>query len=480
MKSETLTIPIVIALLVVLGYFSLDIYSKQTTQMVSTVEQLLIEQQNSECESIAINLGHALYRFRDGREKAESLESCTHIKSESIKPWTICTSNERAYIHLLNNINEVVHIDVIGFYNDYLNKLIKGIEGSMWVMTIDGEVMIDNNKDLLGKNIFEVFNSKAFEEFRGVREELLKGKKVSNIFKYNWKNENNQIRHRILSYYRHNLMGREVVTCCSFDTESISNYLVKQTENSKQQGLVLFISFCFFIFFAVFFQLRRNKINNEKHNLSRFLSPKVVNEVLKNNLDLEAQISLRNVSIMMVDLRNFTKISNENNISVVIKFLSDFYSMCNEEIFKNEGTVDKYLGDSVMAVFGAPNDMDNYHEVAVRSSLSIIESFSDFKKRWKNKIKAEFLDIGISIASGEVITGPIGSTDKYDYTVIGSAVNLASRLEGLNKRYQTNLCICDQTWEHLRKKDDFNQQNGMEIRGFDEKKTVYFLKKKDS
>ena len=463
-------------MMVTLGYVSLKIITAQTEEMVMTVKQLLIEQQNNQCKSIAINLGHALYRYKDGRSKAGQVKACKSLEKDTSNPWAICQDGNQSYIHLTNNSNEIIHIDIVDFYNHHLNKLIKGLEGSMWVMTPNGEVLIDNNKELLGKNIFEVFKSESYKEFRKVKTDLEQKKQGIQIYKYDWKNSQGEIRMRILSYYHHNLMGRDVVTCCSFDTEAISNHLIKQSENSKQQALILFLAFCVFLFFAIFLQLRRNKINSEKKNLSRFLSPKIVSEVLKNNLDLEAQISLRNVSIIMIDLRNFTKISNDNSITLVIRFLSEFYSMCNKEIFDSEGTVDKYLGDSVMAVFGAPNDMDNFHEIAVECSKQIIHRFETFKEKWEKEISTEELGIGISIASGEVITGPIGSADKFDYTVIGSPVNLAARLEGLNKRFKTKLCICDNTWDHLRNRQDFSEPENIELRGFENKKTVYFLK----
>jgi adenylate cyclase len=147
----------------------------------------------------------------------------------------------------------------------------------------------------------------------------------------------------------------------------------------------------------------------------------------------------------------------------------------NEEIFSKEGTVDKYLGDSVMAVFGAPNSIDNHQEAAVEWAKKTLEKFVEFEKKWSVILNTDLLDIGMAMASGEVITGPIGTKNKFDFTVIGSTVNLASRLEDLNKRYQTRLCICDQTHDVVRVKEGFLDLEEIRVRGFNEDKQVYFF-----
>jgi adenylate cyclase len=119
-----------------------------------------------------------------------------------------------------------------------------------------------------------------------------------------------------------------------------------------------------------------------------------------------------------------------------------------EEIFANDGVVDKFIGDSVMAFWGAPIEQLNQADRAVRTAISMMERLKKLQEKW-NEQRYPFVSIGIGISTGVAIVGNIGSEKRFDYTVIGDEVNVAARLEGLNKEYNSNIIISNSTRKRL-------------------------------
>ena len=120
-------------------------------------------------------------------------------------------------------------------------------------------------------------------------------------------------------------------------------------------------------------------------------------------------------------------------------------------VFKYDGLLDKYMGDAIMAVFGAPLDQPDHALRACRTAIDMMEKLKLLQKKWEDEGKP-VLDIGIGINSGDMVVGNMGSEMRFDYTVMGDSVNLGSRLEGTNKEYQTNIIISEYTYAAV--KDD--------------------------
>ncbi|MCL2264773.1 MAG: adenylate/guanylate cyclase domain-containing protein [Treponema sp.] len=158
----------------------------------------------------------------------------------------------------------------------------------------------------------------------------------------------------------------------------------------------------------------------------------------------------RKLSILFSDIRSFTTISEGIAPDDLVGSLNRYFSGQVDIIYNRNGIVDKYIGDAIMAFWGAPEKHEDDALQSVLSGLEMIEAVKKFNENQKNLGKCEF-QIGIGLNYGEVTVGNIGSERKMDYTVIGDAVNLASRMEGLTKTYHSEILISESLFEELRK-----------------------------
>jgi adenylate cyclase len=133
-----------------------------------------------------------------------------------------------------------------------------------------------------------------------------------------------------------------------------------------------------------------------------------------------------------------------------VTILNEYLGAMTEVIFRWEGTLDKFVGDAIVAFWGAPMRQENHAELAVRCALNMVKRLEELQQKWRSEGKP-VLDSGIGINSGEVLVGNIGAEGKkMDYTVIGDHVNLGSRVEGLTRKYHTHILITEYTLKHLR------------------------------
>jgi len=176
----------------------------------------------------------------------------------------------------------------------------------------------------------------------------------------------------------------------------------------------------------------------------KFIPYKVVNKVLASRKTAEPFAEKKELTIFFSDLENFTTISESLEPDKLVKLIGDHLAMCTNIIQSLEGTVDKYIGDSVMAFWNAPEDCANHELKACEAALACQEQMVLFNE----KTSAEglpYLKMRIGISTGTVFVGNIGSEDRLNYTAVGDTVNLASRLEGTNKTYKTWILISDKT-----------------------------------
>jgi adenylate cyclase len=168
----------------------------------------------------------------------------------------------------------------------------------------------------------------------------------------------------------------------------------------------------------------------------------------------EATISgqRRNLSVFFSDIQDFTGISESLTPNELASQLSEYFTVMTDVIIKHSGTVDKFIGDAVMAFWGAPVEMKSHASEACHAALECQKKIKELNQKWSNEGKKPF-HTRIGIGTGEIIVGNMGSDQRLNYTVIGDTVNLASRLEGLNKDYGTKIIVSQSTVEHL--SDDF-------------------------
>jgi adenylate cyclase len=167
----------------------------------------------------------------------------------------------------------------------------------------------------------------------------------------------------------------------------------------------------------------------KRERLGRFLSPQVTQRILNASDSQGAALGVpevKEVSILFADIVGFTSMSEKMSPAAVALFLNDYLSRMTDVIFKYEGTLDKYIGDAIMAVYGAPLDMPDHAARAVKSALEMQERLTEFNSERK---EGPNIRIRIGINSGKAVAGEIGSINKKEYTVLGDTVNTASRLE---------------------------------------------------
>ncbi len=186
--------------------------------------------------------------------------------------------------------------------------------------------------------------------------------------------------------------------------------------------------------------------------LGQYVSPAMLSDVLDKNKDdyLKAEIGTKEVLTMFFsDIRGFTSISEKYSEEKVVEVLNSYLSGMVDIIFNNQGTLDKFIGDAIMAFWGAPVKIDDHHYKAVISAIQMLAALEECNRENEEK-GLPHLQIGIGIHTGEVILGNIGSEQMLDYTVIGDNVNLTSRLEGLTKNYNCSIIISQDTYEHVK------------------------------
>ncbi|MGE5396711.1 MAG: CHASE2 domain-containing protein [Chitinophagales bacterium] len=184
-------------------------------------------------------------------------------------------------------------------------------------------------------------------------------------------------------------------------------------------------------------ELEKARIRNM---FSRYVSSSIVEELIKHGEKLELGGITRDVTVLFSDIRGFTSYSEGKPAEDIVARLNEYFSAMVEIIFANDGTLDKYMGDGLMAIFGAPVPHEDHAMRALTTARQMLEKIEELNWRWDDRGEAT-MNIGIAINSGPVVVGNIGSPKRMEYTAIGAEVNLASRLESLNKEYHTTIII---------------------------------------
>ncbi len=207
--------------------------------------------------------------------------------------------------------------------------------------------------------------------------------------------------------------------------------------------------------------------------LQRFFSPAVVERIMVEKEGLKLGGENRIATMLFCDIRGFTSLTEKVDVRIAVEMLNDFLSSMSEEVFIHEGTLDKFIGDCVMAIFGAPVAHDDDPLRGVKAALGMKERVQHLKKQWHEKIKipeiADF-DVGIGVHTGEVIAGNIGNINRMEYTVVSAAVNLASRLE--DAALPGQILISRQTYEFVKKQVNVKELPPVKLKNISQPVTV--------
>jgi len=183
-----------------------------------------------------------------------------------------------------------------------------------------------------------------------------------------------------------------------------------------------------------------------RHSLGRIMDPKIAEILIKENPKLGGL--RRKATILFCDIRNYTAICEQLTVDELQEFLNDYWKGTVEIIMEQEGTIDKFHGDGVCVIFGAPNLHEDDPLRAVRAAWRLIQNVDKLNEKRTSQRKLP-IEIGIGIHTGEVIAGNIGSERRMDYTVVGDVVNVAARIEELNKKFGSRILISDSLYEKV-------------------------------
>ncbi len=207
-----------------------------------------------------------------------------------------------------------------------------------------------------------------------------------------------------------------------------------------------------------------------KGAFSKYVTKSVVDRILQHQDGLKLGGEKKVITIFFSDIRGFTPMSEVLSAEEVVHLLNEYFTAMTSIIFKYEGTLDKFMGDAIMAVYGAPIDMPDHAERAVLAALEMSEKMKELQAKWKMEGKRE-VNIGIGINTGEAVVGNIGSNERMEYTAIGDNVNLTQRLESVAEKGQ--ILISAATYERVKHKVNATMLDPIKVKGKAEKVIAY-------
>ena len=184
----------------------------------------------------------------------------------------------------------------------------------------------------------------------------------------------------------------------------------------------------------------------EKRRLSRFFSPAVVREIVRGHDKGDAlESSRRRLTVLFSDIRGFTSMSERIPPEDVVTFLREYLTVMTDAVFTHGGTVDKYIGDAIMALYNVPFEAPDHAAQAVRTALEFQRRLEGLAARFGPRLGAP-LRCGVGIHTGDAVVGKLGSAQRLEYTAIGDTVNLGSRLESITKDFDVPIVISEAKW----------------------------------
>jgi adenylate cyclase len=223
---------------------------------------------------------------------------------------------------------------------------------------------------------------------------------------------------------------------------------------------------------AVSQELEKRRVRNL---FTRFISPEMVDQLIATQ-DINSLNKRANLSILFSDIRGFTTLSEKLAPEEVVALLNPYLEAMTGVIYQHGGTVDKYEGDAIIAFFGEPVSYPDHALRAVRAAVDMRIALDDLKARWESDgTPRPNLEMGIGIHSGEVFVGLLGSAQRINYTVIGDAANLASRLQDLTKTYQWPVLISESTQRQVEEEFETEFVDSVLVKGKSEPVNTYKL-----
>ncbi|HKP60679.1 MAG TPA: adenylate/guanylate cyclase domain-containing protein [Polyangiales bacterium] len=209
-----------------------------------------------------------------------------------------------------------------------------------------------------------------------------------------------------------------------------------------------------------------------RETFGRYVTRQVADHLLKGNINLGGE--LVPVTVLFSDIRSFTSISENMDPRALLDFLNEYFSGMVESVMHHHGVVDKFIGDAIMAVFGAPVPEPNDPLNAIKAALEMRSRLDKINEHFKQRGLPE-VRTGIGLHSGQVVAGNMGHSERMEYTVIGDAVNLASRLEGMTKELQCDIVLSEDLYRQVEEHVHAEPLRKIKVKGRDQEVMVYRL-----
>ena len=226
---------------------------------------------------------------------------------------------------------------------------------------------------------------------------------------------------------------------------------------------------------------RENRLKLQiKKQFEHYLEPKMVKKLQQNPDLLKLGGETKELTFLFCDIRGFTPLSEkyQKNPAELTKVINRFLTPMTEIIMRNGGTIDKYMGDCIMAFWNAPIDTPNHKELAITSALEMMDKL-DYLNNMNGFGDQNKINIGIGINTGKCIVGNMGSKQRFDYSVIGDPVNLASRLEGVSKNYDATLVVGEDTYRDISTLYNFKLLDEVQVKGKSNKVSIYTIEREN-
>jgi adenylate cyclase len=195
-----------------------------------------------------------------------------------------------------------------------------------------------------------------------------------------------------------------------------------------------------------------------------YLHPMIVEQVSQHPDLLKLGGQARELTVLFSDIRGFSSIAETLSPERLVRLLNEYFTAMTEVVFKHNGLLDKYIGDGIMAVYGAPLPAEDHAFQACSTALDMVTALRTLQRRWRGE-GLPHVDIGIGINTAVMVVGNMGSELRFDYTVMGDGVNLASRLEGANKEYGTTIIVSESTWAQVKDRLAMRQLDIIRVQG---------------
>ncbi len=223
------------------------------------------------------------------------------------------------------------------------------------------------------------------------------------------------------------------------------------------------------------FFMEERRARDIRKMFSSYVSKRIVDELIRDPSKTKLGGDRKEITVLFSDIRGFTSFSEKHEPEEVVSLLNEYLGAMTEIVFEYEGTLDKFVGDAIMALWGAPIGQPDHAERAVRCAVAMIAKLKQLQAKWASEGRY-VIDIGVGINTGDMVVGNMGAEGKkMDYTVIGDNVNLGARLEGLTRKYNNHIIISEYTYEKVKDIVEAKELDSVTVKGKENPVVVYDL-----